>query len=669
MGQIVLLDELTINKIAAGEVVDRPASIVKELIENSIDAGAKNITIDIKNGGISYIKIKDDGKGFKADDVEIAFERHATSKIRSEDDIQKVISMGFRGEALASIAAISNVELITRNIDESVGTKTVVEAGTILSSQEFASAQGTSIVVRNIFFNVPARYKFLKKDYKEAGYIEEVIIKLALINPQISFKFNNNGKSVIATTGNGDIRTAIYNIFGKNYANSTINVDTEYLGIHVYGVMGTPNNNRSNRSHQYFYVNKRYVKNKTLYSAIDQGYNENMAIGKFAFCVLNVEMPTMSVDVNVHPAKLEVKFENENLVFSAVNNAIRSSLLKYNTENTPFTTVKEEEKSAENKVNEIITNIKKEEYVTPTYENVSILNKVITNLEDMDKVVEPVKENIREEYIPQVAVPQITKQPEIRQEATREEYTPPVNIPQIAHQVEQVNEVVNEVKREEYIPEIVEQPIREQATIALEPTIQIQTPKVEIAYKYRGTIFNTYPIVEIGEKVYIIDQHAAHERLLYEKVKEIYLNKEKTIQMLLLPLIVELTNYEVKTYESNKEVFERTGYIVESFGENALKIVGVPNINYEIDYTKMFLDILDEINGTNKTEKSEKEFRFLATVACKAAIKANTNYTEIEYKHLIDEMMKLDRPFTCPHGRPTAYELSKYEIERRFLRK
>ena len=328
MGNIVLLDDLTINKIAAGEVIERPASVIKEMAENSIDAGATNIIIEIKNGGISFIRISDNGKGIKADDVELAFERHATSKIRSANDLDTVKSMGFRGEALASIAAIANVELVTKTAEDTVGTKIIVEGGDILEKTEAPCSTGTTITVRNLFYNTPVRYKFLKKDFTESGYIEDVVTRLALIHPEVAIKFINLGKTVIQTNGNGEISQVIYNIFGKDIASNLLNVEYEYEYIKIKGVIGKPEIARSNRSNQIFFVNQRYIKDKTLASAVEQAFKGMLPIGKFAFLVLNLEMPPSKVDVNVHPAKLEVRFAEEGIVFKAMFHAIKDTLLK-----------------------------------------------------------------------------------------------------------------------------------------------------------------------------------------------------------------------------------------------------------------------------------------------------------------------------------------------------
>ena len=332
MGNIVLLDELTINKIAAGEVIERPASVVKEMVENSIDAGATNITVEIKNGGISYIRVTDNGKGIASDDLEIAFERHATSKIRSAADLDVVKSMGFRGEALASIAAIANVELVSKTANQEIGYKVVIEGGNILSKEEAGCPTGTTITVRNLFFNTPVRYKFLKKDYTESGYIEDVMTRIALVHPEIAIKLINTGKTIIQTNGNGDLKTVIYSIYGKDIAEQILDADYQYDDIKITGAIGKPEIARSNRSNQIFFINGRYVKDKILQAATEQAFKGLIPLGKFAFLSLNIEMNPSGVDVNVHPAKLEVRFENEDKIFKAVYHAVKDTLLKGNME-------------------------------------------------------------------------------------------------------------------------------------------------------------------------------------------------------------------------------------------------------------------------------------------------------------------------------------------------
>ena len=607
MGSIAILDENTINKIAAGEVVDRPSSIVKELVENSIDAGATHIGIEIKNGGISYIKISDNGKGIASDDVEIAFERHATSKIRKEEDILNISSLGFRGEALASVAAISKVTLETKTKDEPTGTKIVIEGGKTLSLEEIAFNKGTTITIENVFYNVPARFKFLKKDYTEAGYIEDVVIRQAIIHPEISFKYTNNNKVIIQTTGNGDIKACIYSVFGKDIAKELISVDYELNGLKINGVIGTPKISRSTRQYEFTYINNRFVKDKTMTTALEKAFEQNLNIGKFPFGIINLQISTNEVDVNVHPAKLEVKFENEGKVFDIVYHSVQSALLNYHRSISPFT-ANSNYAYEEEVINSSANNTSENEEKKDIYEPQEIKNNTVVY-------------------------------------EKKEEYRPASFEPSYINKVSniEIKDIVKEEVKELY--------------------------ETEIKYKYIGQVFDTYILIEIKDKMYIIDQHAAHERLLFERIKEMYYSKQKETQMLLVPTLIELKNSEKELVLRNMELFEQAGFVLEEFGDNMIKISGIPNIGYDIDYSEMFKDILDSFEKDGKTTKEEKEFRFLATLACKAAVKGNMGLTATEHKALIDEMIKLERPFTCPHGRPTAWEISKYEIERRFARK
>lgn len=608
MGNIVVLDELTINQIAAGEVIERPANVVKELVENSIDAGAKNISIEIRNGGISYIRIVDDGKGIARDDMQLAFERHATSKIRSGKDLSTVMTMGFRGEALASIAAIANVEM-TSCTGNSVGNKIIVKAGDILSFEEGACPKGTVIEVKELFFNTPVRYKFLRKDFTEGGYIEDIVSKLALIHPEISFKLKSSNKVVISTNGNGDIITTIYSISGKEIADNLLFVNYEYEGMKLVGVVGKPSIARSNRSNQIMYVNTRNVKDKTIRTAIDEAYKNILPQGKFAFTMINLNIDSSLVDVNVHPAKLEIRFQNENDVFKIVYHGIREALLTNDLSRHAFVDTSD---------NEEVDTREKEEIHENAFDKVNSVNNVI-----------------KKDVISEI------------NEANYDEYKPSLD-----NVLEDI--VANRINKNENVN-------------FFENHGDIVQSKKE--YIYIGTAFSTYNIIEYMNELYIIDQHAAHERVLYERLKKSYYNDERLSQMILIPEIITLTNKEMDIVKDNIDTFEKVGYIIDSFGDNTYKISGVPNICVDINAKDLFMDVLDELQGNLRTSKDNMEDNLIATIACKAAVKGNMNLSDKEVRGLMEELLTLDNPFTCPHGRPTAIKFSKYDLERKFGRK
>ncbi len=783
MGNIVLLDDLTINKIAAGEVIERPASVIKEMVENSIDAGANNITVEIKNGGISYIRVTDNGKGIPEDDLEIAFERHATSKIRSADDLNTVTSMGFRGEALASIAAIARVEMVSKTAEQQNGFKVVVEGGNILEKSEVGCPVGTSITVTNLFYNTPVRYKFLKKDFTEAGYIEDAITRIALVHPEISIRLINTGKTIIQTNGNGDLKTVIYSIYGKDVAGALIETDYTYEDMHIYGVIGKPEIARSNRANQLFFVNKRYIKDKALSSAAEKAYKGMIPIGKFSFLVLNIDMNPSKVDVNVHPAKLEVRFEEENTVFKAIYHAIKDALLKaelvanpnhsesekrsesglfggkaetiveqiyrarqmkesaqstnqykpiqqsnqeqpqkidkFNQELDNKTGMTELEKSQEvlRKLQEMKQkliqetpglNIETEKKDTTNIENIANQNEITTKKEevtpneeenkievlDLDEYIgkkeenneSEVKYNVDEENPKQDIAEQDTAY-ELETEKT-EKTIEDVNDEVIPNETEQnKNAEYSKEFEEMYMKLFGTKPVRgseyeEQKeedkkqdaddiatlgnTSVFDNIEEYQKPN----YKFIGIVFKTYIIIEIDNEMYIIDQHAAHERILYEKVKANYYNDEnKDSQLMLLPDIITLSHKEMEIAKDNMQMFRKAGFMVEEFGENTIKLTGVPEMCLDLETKEMFLETLDEINSVSRTAKQEVEERFIATVACKAAVKANMALTKEEVDSLMQELLALPNPFTCPHGRPTAIKMSKYDIERKFARK
>ena len=714
MGKIVLLDDLTINQIAAGEVIERPASVVKEMVENSIDAGATDICVDIKNGGISSIRITDNGKGIAPDDMDIAFERHATSKIRSADDLTTVKSMGFRGEALASIASIANVEMISRTAEEDYGHKIIIEAGNILEKDVVGAGIGTTITVKNLFFNTPVRYKFLKKDYTEAGYIEDAITRLALVNPNISFKLTSNDKTIIKTNGDGNLKNCIYSIFGKDIANGIVNINYEYDNIKISGVIGKPEIARNNRINQMFFVNKRYVKDKTLSAAIEQGYKGLLTVGKHAFCVINIDINPNEVDVNVHPAKLEVRFKEENKVFKAIYHAVKENLL-----NTDLVVASEEN------IQEQQVNIAPAGMMVPV-EEANSKNKFTSLFKKKPQKFDYAKEEVTERmnlveelYKQQQAgtaekmleQAELSAQPEIENNVEEKQPEPliqePVkadeNVPTIeeisvkfeemyektfgtkpAQKVAeetveyQVEPQVQEVKTEDSIPEPAQEPLQEIAEMPVEETTQENISIFEnketyiepVKYKYIGIAFSTYIILEIDNEMYILDQHAAHERIMYEKIKKnFYDNSARDSQLMLLPDIITLTHKEMQIVAENYEMFEKAGFDLEEFGDNTIKLTGVPNICIDLDTKELFMNILDEIDSLSVTARQEIEEKFIATVACKAAVKANMALSYPEVEALMNDLLQLPNPFTCPHGRPTAIRMSKIDIEKKFSRR
>ena len=765
MGKIVLLDDLTINQIAAGEVIERPASVVKELVENSIDAGARNITVEIKNGGISYIRITDDGSGIMPDDMEIAFERHATSKIRRAEDLDTVKSMGFRGEALASIAAIAKVELVSKTENTDIGYKIEVEGGDILDKHEEGCPKGTSITVRELFYNTPVRYKFLKKDFTESGYIEDMLTRIALANPSVAIKLINTGKIALQTTGSGKLEDVIYNIFGKEIAQNLLPVDYEYEDMRVIGVIGKPSISRSNRSNQLFFVNKRFIKDKTLTSAAEQGFKGLVTVGKHGFLVLNIEMDPKKVDVNVHPAKLEVRFQEEGKIFKAVYNSIKQALLQFDLVPETEKTYKEETpndilkniNSGENTnlfSNKVVTNPwkidrteeKKEEKTVPEFKEfkstVSSLDPEtrrrfideLTQTKTPEEIGKKLADITKASFMKQEETPKAEVQNEIENniDSQSEEINNVEDKKEITEELERLEEISENAEKIEEKVETVEEPVKEETTEIKNENVEEQPKDVnyekpqekeesfeemykrlfgrdisdakkeyqekmaeeeakypispitgdEISifekegidnnpqYKFIGIAFKTYIILTMGDELYILDQHAAHERIMYEKVKANYYSEgEKDSQLMLLPDIINLSTREMGIFRDNKELFNKAGFVVDEFGDNTVKLTGVPEFCLDFDTKEIFLETLDEINTVARTAKQELENKFLATVACKAAVKAHMALTKEEVDSLMEQLLRLPNPFTCPHGRPTVIKMSKTDIEKRFSRR
>ena len=597
MGKIVLLDELTINQIAAGEVIERPVNVVKELVENAIDAGATSITIETKQGGKSFIKIIDNGKGILKEDIPNAIERHATSKITKIEDLENTYTMGFRGEALASIASISKLTIISKTEQDELGFKVVSEAGDIIEAEETGCKNGTTMIVENLFFNTPVRYKFLKQDSTEFKFIKEWVQKAALANLNISLKLINDGKPVFQSTGNGNIRDLVYVLYGKDTSENLIDVDYKEENIHITGVIGNTLMARESRKDQIIFLNKRNIRNQVLTSSADQAFKGGgTGIGKFGFLILNLEMPADLYDINVHPTKMEVRFKNESEIYRIFYHAIKSAILSKD-----FLGNNEQEE----KKNDYVENEFK--FLTSHFgrENNNVISRIHGEVS---------KEN---DNIKAGEKRTITLDNEKQESQDGQEL----------------------IKREN---------------------------QRKVDYVYKGILFRTYIVVEIGNEIYLIDQHAAHERLLYEKIKANYKSNIKTnSQMMLIPEVHDLTHKEIEFVKNNLEMFQNIGFDIELFGENSVKINGIPDIDYRVNSKNVFLDTLDEMITNERSTSKDVEERFIATVACKAAVKANMDLTPQEVDNLIQNLLVLKNPYTCPHGRPTTIKFSKEEIEKR----
>ncbi len=705
MGNIVLLDDLTINKIAAGEVIERPASAIKEMVENSIDAGATNITVEIKNGGISYIRITDNGKGIAEDDLEIAFERHATSKIRSAEDLSTVKSMGFRGEALASIAAISRVELVSKTATQANGQKIVVEGGNIIEKSETGACVGTTITVTNLFYNTPVRYKFLRKDFTEAGYIEDAISRIALAHPEIALKLINTGRTVIQTNGNGDIKTVIYSLYGKTVANSIIDVDYELEDIHIYGVIGKPEIARSNRANQIFFVNKRYVKDKVLSSATERAYKDYIPSGKFAFAVLNIDMNVRTQIVKEEVPKEEVKVEKTQI---KQNEIIENSKFigneVYDKNQEVLRKLQELKQKVLNETygsKDNVTNLETEKDVEEVekIDDEDSLKKVKEKEEikydiPVQKISEPqVSESLNEEkytYEPIKEDKQQTEQIQYKLPQKEEQTIQPVQNENI--QEEKIEKENVEEKKTRFSPEFEEmymkmfgtKPLEEQNKIEKEENNidDITTPVENISifdkfpenqkvnYKFIGIAFENYSILEINQDMYILNQRKAKERILYEVLKNNYYNeKQNSSQLLLLPDVITLSKKDMEIAKDNIEMLNKAGFIFEPFGEDTIKLTEVPEICVEMETKELFIEILQEINSVARTERKEIEEKFLQTVAKKVVENEKMDNTREETQNIIEKLLSLADPFDNSKGNPIAIKMSKYDIERKFSRK
>ncbi|HZK72008.1 MAG TPA: DNA mismatch repair endonuclease MutL [Clostridia bacterium] len=625
MGKIIVLDENSINKIAAGEVIERPLSIVKELVENSIDAGASKITMEIKNGGIILIKITDDGKGIDPDDVELAFERHATGKIRSADDLPKVMTMGFRGEALSSIAAVSEVELFTRTIDNDFGMNVFIKGGNIMSVKQIGCPVGTNITVRNLFFNTPARFKFLKKDAIEAGYISDIMTRLALSAPQISFKFISNGTTLLHTPGNNDLSSTIYSIYGREISQNLIFAEYKDEKFIITGYVGNSAVARSNRSQQSLFVNNRFVKNKTVTAAIDEAYKTMIMKNKFAFCVLKIDINPLMIDVNVHPNKMEIKFSEEGELFRSVYHTINNALTK--------------------------------DIILPEFKTVNKQVELVPHIDNFKQNILKTSDykfyNKTDDESNHISKPNIQYEPNNKSELNADCQTN--SNPEIT--VDYGNDIHEENKTDLLVSE--DPPESENNKDYFEQLLEEGT--------IIGQGFMTYIIIQLGEQLVFIDQHAAHERIRFEELVHQYENAQLHGQNLLTPEIVEVSPKEKILIKAEKEFISSLGFEYEDFGQNSIMIRQVPLKNFEYSPAMLFKEIIDKIDSMGDRAKAQAK-EILYDIACKGAIKANKKLDNQEILQILRGLADLKTATTCPHGRPIILKMTKYFIEKEFKR-
>lgn len=628
--QISVLDQNTIDKIAAGEVVERPASVVKELVENAIDAGASAVTVEIKEGGISFIRITDNGSGIEKAQVPLAFLRHATSKIRGVDDLLCISSLGFRGEALSSIAAVSQVELITKPHEQLIGVRYLIEGGKEKGMEEIGAPDGTTFLIRNLFYNTPARAKFLKTPTTEAGYISSFIEQLALSHPHISFKYMQNGQTKLHTSGNNNLKEVIYQIYGRDITKELIEIHTSDVSgdFQIHGFIGKPVISRGNRNFENYYVNGRYVKSKIIMKAIEDAYHTFMMQHKYPFTSLYLTINGEDVDINVHPTKMEVRFSHQEQVYKNVYQAVLDGLS--HRELIPEVTIKEPDKKLEK---ENLSHKPRQPIHTPEpFENKRRI------LEQTQKI--PVQET----PIPKAPI----RETPVYHKSANKDNTPQEKVP-----------VINEApqKKTEQKPEQME----------LFDGILL-SPDAKKHHKIIGQVFDTYWLVQMEDKLYIIDQHAAHEKVLYERIVKEMKDRKITSQLLSPPMIISLNLQECDKLNTYMHVFTSLGFEIEVFGRQEYSIRAVPQNLYGLTQEDFFIEILDHLEETPISKAPDVLSDRMATMACKAAVKGNQKLSSQEAIALIDELLTLDNPYNCPHGRPTIISMTKYELEKKFKR-
>lgn len=631
MTNIKVLDQITIDKIAAGEVVERPASIVKELVENAIDAKATSVTVEIEDGGISFLRVTDNGCGIDRKEVPLAFLRHSTSKIRSVDDLETVMSLGFRGEALSSIAAIAQVELLTKTKEDLLGTRYLIDGGVEKGLEEIGAVDGTTFIVRQIFYNTPARRKFLKTPMTEASHISELMTRLALSHPEVSIRFINNGQTRLHSSGNGKLKDVIYHVYGREVANQLLELSYEEKGIKISGFIGKPLVSRGNRNYENYYINGRYVKSKIIAKAIEDAYKDFTMQHKYPFTVLHLEMSGDGVDVNVHPTKMELRFSNQQKIYDVVYTALKDALTE----------------------KDLIPQVS----LPPAKEEVPkelppIQKPVVQEEKNLDYFMKRMQERVASYH----------------NQMSQAEVQDTSGIYRHKEQESKICETVNYQKQQEDVKEDVKEAVKEPVQATLFDDLRMQS-ETKVSYKLIGQVFETFWLVEYQEQLYIIDQHAAHERVLYEETLQNMKGKEYTSQYVSPPIILNLSMQEEEILRTHMEYFTNIGFEIEAFGTGSYAIRAVPDNLFGIAQEKLFIEMLDQLaDGIATNLAPDIIAEKVASMSCKAAVKGNSKLSAAEVDALISELLKLENPYHCPHGRPTIISMSKREMEKKFKR-
>ena len=662
MPQIQVLDQITIDKIAAGEVIERPASIVKELVENSIDAKAASVTVEIQDGGISLIRVTDNGSGIEREDIRNAFLRHSTSKIRKVEDLAHIASLGFRGEALSSISAVTRTELITKTKEDTFGTRYVIEGGVEQSLEDAGAPDGTTFLVRQLFYNVPARRKFLKTPMTEAGHVQDLLMRLALSHPEVAFTFINNGQTKMRTSGNGKLKDVIYSIYGREAAANLIELDYSMDGLVMKGYLGKPVITRGNRNFENYFVNGRYVKNAMLSKAIEDAYKDFLMQHKFPFVVIHFQVDGEKIDVNVHPTKMEMRFQRQQDVYNIVYEGVHRTLLE--PELIP---------QVEAPAPKVISQPKSES---------PFLLKPKTAPRPMEKKPEEKEEPHDEAYFMKKMKERVLSyhQRNSSAEVAKKEqiFRPQAQAERIKDALARAKEVEKQpLKQAEEQPELIrETPVYETKPVTEEKAEQLNLFEEHLLkrekkaeYKLIGQVFETYWLVEFENSLYIIDQHAAHERVLYERTLKEMKNREFTAQYLSPPIILSLSMQEAQVLNENMDRFTRIGFEIEPFGGEEYAVRAIPDNLFGIAKKELLLEMLDDLaDGISTSMTPELIDEKVASMSCKAAVKGNNRLSAQEADALIGELLLLENPYHCPHGRPTIIAMTQRELEKKFKR-